>query len=136
VGLPLWTTGQCRFPMDIHQGIMVILPILGGHQSLVTVCISPPQTEFTFDLSTDICQFITACLINSSVSTDICQFITACLINSSVRSFTDRIHPPSRFSDSHELSEAECDMSKLGHKSGRGGASARLSRETSFQIDV
>ncbi|XP_049816620.1 Down syndrome cell adhesion molecule-like protein Dscam2 [Schistocerca nitens] len=53
-------------------------------------------------------------------------------------SFSDRIHPPSRFSDSHshELSEAECDMSKLGRKSGRSGASTRLSRETSFQIDV
>ncbi|XP_068083883.1 cell adhesion molecule Dscam1 [Anabrus simplex] len=53
-------------------------------------------------------------------------------------SFNDRINPPSRFSDSHshELSEAECDMSKLGRKSGRGGVSARLSSETSFQIDV
>ncbi|PSN42214.1 hypothetical protein C0J52_11248 [Blattella germanica] len=52
--------------------------------------------------------------------------------------FSDRIHPPSRFSDSHshELSEAECDMSKLGRKSGRSGAATRLSRETSFQIDV
>ncbi|XP_069681625.1 cell adhesion molecule Dscam1 isoform X3 [Periplaneta americana] len=53
-------------------------------------------------------------------------------------SFSDRIHPPSRFSDSHshELSEAECDMSKLGRKSGRSAAPTRLSRETSFQIDV
>ena len=55
-----------------------------------------------------------------------------------IYSFSDRIHPPSRFSDSHshELSEAECDMSKLGRKSGRSGASTKLSRETSFQIDV
>ncbi|GFG29264.1 hypothetical protein Cfor_07941 [Coptotermes formosanus] len=53
-------------------------------------------------------------------------------------SFSDRIHPPSRFSDSHshELSEAECDMGKLGRKSGRSGASMKFSRETSFQIDV
>nr|CAD7405483.1 unnamed protein product [Timema poppensis] len=50
-------------------------------------------------------------------------------------SFSDRIHPPSLFSDSHshELSEAECDMRR---KSGRTGAPPRLSRETSFQIDV
>nr|CAD7573670.1 unnamed protein product [Timema californicum] len=50
-------------------------------------------------------------------------------------SFSDRIHPPSLFSDSHshELSEAECDMRR---KSGRSGAPPRLSRETSFQIDV
>ncbi|XP_063226995.1 cell adhesion molecule Dscam2 [Bacillus rossius redtenbacheri] len=51
-------------------------------------------------------------------------------------SFSDRIHPPSLFSDSHshELSEAECDRSKMvGRKSGRP---PRLSRETTFQIDV
>ncbi|KAF4524305.1 hypothetical protein B566_EDAN005361 [Ephemera danica] len=51
-------------------------------------------------------------------------------------SFSERIHPPSRFSDSHshhELSEAECDRDKMGRKQ-----PPRLSRsrDTSFQINV
>lgn len=57
-------------------------------------------------------------------------------------SFSERIQPPSRFSDSRshsrELSEAECDM-KMGRRSSRGSIGSnpsRLTRETSFQIDV
>ncbi|XP_046662354.1 Down syndrome cell adhesion molecule-like protein Dscam2 isoform X5 [Homalodisca vitripennis] len=50
-------------------------------------------------------------------------------------SFSERIHPPSRFSDTRELSEAECDM-KMGRRSSRGSIGSRLTRETSFQIDV
>uniref|UniRef100_A0A1B6D9H2 Uncharacterized protein n=1 Tax=Clastoptera arizonana TaxID=38151 RepID=A0A1B6D9H2_9HEMI len=58
--------------------------------------------------------------------------------------FSERINPPSRFSDSRshsrELSEAECDMVKVGgRRSSRGSIgtpSSRLTRETSFQIDV
>ncbi|XP_071455064.1 cell adhesion molecule Dscam1, partial [Hetaerina americana] len=66
-------------------------------------------------------------------------------------SFGERIHPPSRFSDSHELSEAECDREK-GKSSGSlgsiglsgsglvGGGRKPLrvarTRDTSFQINV
>lgn len=57
-------------------------------------------------------------------------------------SFSERIHPPSRFSDSRshsrELSDAECDL-KLGRRSSRGSIGSnpsRLTRETTFQIDV